>query len=103
MAGLPDIDRRHYRLDGMQMTELQPDTCPAGHPLRPGSVLLGWAPCLCSVGVTARGGSGGAPGHRLWSHPGCSEVATWPGCSQNPQWKVWWGIDSAAEPRPESR
>lgn len=35
-----------------------PLSCPAGHVLGPGRVLVGWYPCQCSG---ARGG-----GHRTW-------------------------------------
>lgn len=41
--------------------EPRPAQCPAGHPLGPDTVLLGWRACLCTP----------AGGHRLWSCRAC--------------------------------
>jgi hypothetical protein len=41
----------------MAIVEVDPEQCPNGHPLGPGTVTRGWLPCLCVEGAT---------GHRTW-------------------------------------
>ena len=41
--------------------EPRPERCPAGHPLGPRTVLLGWDGCQCTP----------AGGHRLWTCQTC--------------------------------
>lgn len=33
-----------------------PDTCPYGHPLTPGDILVGWSPCICAPAWANHGG-----------------------------------------------
>ncbi|GAB3681559.1 hypothetical protein GCM10027589_51530 [Actinocorallia lasiicapitis] len=45
-----------------------PTTCPYGHPLGPGRVLVGWKPCGCD-------GARDAGGHRTYSCNACRELS----------------------------
>jgi hypothetical protein len=34
----------------MAVVEVAPEHCPNGHPLGPGTVVVGWHPCRCAEG-----------------------------------------------------
>lgn len=82
---LPDRGRKQYPLvrcaDG-QWVETEPDACPNGHPLRPGTVQRGWTSCRhdCSPG-----------GHRTWTCRECgAEIADPPhiGPPHAERWRI---------------
>ncbi|WP_157239508.1 hypothetical protein [Catenuloplanes japonicus] len=55
---------------GVIYREPTPARCDTGHPLGPGTVLLGWTGCGCNP----------AHGHRSWAcqAAGCGDVQMWP-------------------------
>lgn len=82
-----EIDLRHFDVRGMELIELQPDSCPDGHPLLPGKSLVGRIACSCTPLM----------GHRYWSCA-CGATACWPGCSERPAWKRWNGVPTVDAP-----
>lgn len=46
-----------------------PNTCPYDHPLVPGRILVGWAPCQCAPALAA----GHGRGHRTTQCRACSD------------------------------